>query len=164
MSSIFSLTRTALANRIIGSTDGAGTPLAIGANRAVLGWAKLAASDSEFYADLVTNGPRASVGLMKFDVDHTKTGPMNCDVHLYIAKPHHTAWTGQDISDLLASMKTRVFDQASYTGGAIVPEKMAIRGYDYEIEATPGIVVIQLNFEFVDPEPHEKVLPGPWKD
>jgi len=142
-------TRSELATNIEGSTGGTAATL-VGIGRAVLGWKERAVGDTNLYDDLVVNGPLVLIGMPTVDLEWTKIGPGAIPVIIFIAKDKASDWDGQDITLLVESLLTNVVDNTNYVTG-FAPDSFGISGYDYEFESSPGIVMVSLEFGFIDP-------------
>jgi len=142
-------TRSELSTNIEGSTGGTAATL-VGIGRAVLGWKERGLGDENLYNDLVTNGPLVLIGMPTVDLEWTRIGPGAIPIMIYIAKDKGADWDGQDITLLVESLLINVVDNSNYATG-FAPDSFGISGYDYEFENSPGIVMVSLEFGFIDP-------------
>jgi len=157
-----SVTRTAL-QTILQSVKISAVDL-FKAGRVILTWEPdTDASDDGVYEDLKANGPICIIGLPKSGRLEAmkKIGLFHIGFVVLWAKGKSTSWDGQDISNAINAIMEALIDNTNvaYTGGAMAPQNVLLLTPDYDPINTQGIVTVEFDFEFFDPEIHKKKLP-----
>jgi hypothetical protein len=155
----FYKTRAAMKLRVEASTDGA--LLTIGVGRCFLGWKEINLTELDAYADAAALGPFGLIGLTTNKLEWTRVGPMTIPIDIFIAKAKSAPWTGQDVENLIQNVISRLLDQSGYTSalGGHVPMSVGVTGYEYDIDNTPGLLVVHMSADCIDP--NEPILTGP---